>query len=490
VALATFGGELLPAFNEGHVIIQLTAPPDAGLAAMRRLGTRMSTDILAIPGVRSAELQLGRAEGAEDTWGVNRGEFHIALKPVSATAETAITQRIRAIAVRQPGVESAVTTFLGDRVGEAISGETAAVVLTLFGGDLDALDRAAQQVAGVLRELPLAADVRVRVAARSPAVVVYPRPAAMALYGIRPGEIAEALQAAHQGLRATQVFAGDRVTPVTLRLVGDAAPSVDNLRQLLVRGTAGPAVTLGQVAELRVEGSRSVIQHEAALRRQVVTANPTTKDIAGFVRGAATALAAQALPAGVTLRITGAAQAQAQAARELGRNSLVALVLMSLLLVVGLGDARRAGLVLLTAPFALVGGAVAVATTGAVLSLGSLVGFVTLFGIAGRNAILLLSHLDHLVLHEGAPWTPGTALRAARERLLPVLLTASLATLGLLPVALNANAAGQEIEGPMAIVILGGLASSTLLCLMLLPLLAIAFLKPPTPAGKPVQLSA
>ncbi len=487
LVLGRFGRELLPAFKEGHVVAQLTAPPDTGLAAMRTLGTRMSAEIIAIPGVRSAELQLGRAEAAEDTWGVNQAEFHIALKPVSASEEASITEQIRGIVGSQPGVESDVTTFLGDRIGEAISGSTAAVVLTLFGNDLDALDRAAEQVASTLRGLPQAADVRVRVAERSPAVVVQLNTEAMALDGIRPGEIAETLQAAHQGVRAAQVFAGDRVTPVTLRLVGDAAPSIDNLRQLLVRGAAGPAVRLEQVADLSIEDSRSVIEHEAALRRQVVTVNPATADVAGFVRSAETALAANKLPDGVTLRITGEAEAQAAATRELGRNSLLALVLMTLLLIVGLGDARRAALVLLTAPFALVGGAIAVAGTGGILSLGSLVGFVTLFGIAARNAILLLSHLDHLVLHEAAPWNIATALRAARERLLPVLLTAGLAALGLLPVALNASAAGQEIEGPMAIVILGGLASSTLLCLMLLPLLAMAFLRAPTRDGVTVS---
>lgn len=481
-ALALFGRELLPLFKEGHVVAQLTAPPDTGLGALRTLGERMSTEIIAIPGVRSAELQLGRAEAAEDAWGVNQAEFHIALKPVSASEEASITTQIRSIVASQPGVASDVTTFLGDRIGEAISGETAAVVLTLFGSDLDALDAAANQVAATLKALPQSADVRVRVPERAPAVVVHLNTEAMALYGIRPGEIAEALQAAHQGLRATQIYAGDRVTPVTLRLAGDAPTSIDTLQALLVRGATGPAVQLNQVAELKVEDSRSVIEHESALRRQVVTINPDTADIAGFVRQAEAALTSQALPAGVTLRITGAAQAQAQATRELGRNSAYALLLMSLLLVVGLGDARRAALVLLTAPFALVGGAMAVAATGGVLSLGSLVGFVTLFGIAGRNAILLLSHLDHLVLHENAPWSLDTALRAASERLLPVLLTAGLAALGLLPVALNAGAAGQEIEGPMAIVILGGLASSTLLCLMLLPLLAMAFLKSPKAA--------
>ncbi|WP_293395878.1 efflux RND transporter permease subunit [Nevskia sp.] len=481
--LVVFGRELLPAFKEGHVVAQLIAPQDTGLAALRTLGQGMSRQILAIPGVRSVELQLGRAEGAEDTWGVNHAEFHIALETVSTAATAAsdapITGRIRAIVASQPGVESEVTTFLGDRIGEAIAGETASVVLTLTGSDLDALDAAAAQLAAVVRSLPQAADVRVRVPGRVPAVVVHLLPAAMALHGVRASDIDEALQAAHQGLLLGNVSTAERVTPVTLHLLGDAPANVETLRALLVRSVGGTAVPLGELARLVVEDSRAVIEHESALRRQVVTANPETSDIAAFVARAEAALAEQTLPDGVTLRISGAAEIQAAATRELGRNFAIALVLITLLLIAGLGDWRRAALVLLAAPFALIGGAMAVAATGAVLSLGSMVGFVTLFGLASRNAILLLSHIDHLVCDERLPWCLDTALRAAGERLLPVLLTAGLAALGLLPVALDAHAAGQEIAGPMAIVILGGLASSTLLGLLLLPLLAVSFLGPP-----------
>lgn len=481
IALATLAGlgrELLPAFQEGHLVAQLTAPPDTGLAALRTLGQGMSRQIQGIPGVRSVALQFGRAEGAEDSWGVNRAEFHIALA-ATAGSEALITARIRAIVASQPGVESEVTTFLGDRIGEAIAGETASVVLTLTGSDLDALDAAAAQVAALLRTLPQAADVRVLVPGRVPAVVVDPQSAALALHGVRPSEIGETLQAVHQGVPLGYVRSADRVTPVSLHLAIDAAPTLDSLPALLVRSASGTAVPLGELARLAVEDSRAVIEHEAGLRRQVVTVNPATADIAGFVARAVAALAGQPLPGGVSLRISGEAETQAAATRELGGNFMVVLLLITLLLIAGLGDWRRAALVLLAAPLALVGGVLAVAATGAVLSLGSMVGFVSLFGLASRNAILLLSHLDHLVRDEGAPWTLDSALRAASERLLPVLLTAGLAALGLLPVALDAHAAGQEIAGPMAIVILGGLASSTLLGLLLLPLLASAFLAPP-----------
>lgn len=481
IALATLAGlgrELLPAFQEGHLVAQLTAPPDTGLAALRTLGQGMSRRIQAIPGVRSVALQLGRAEGAEDSWGVNRAEFHIALA-ATAGREAPITARIREIVASQPGVESEVTTFLGDRIGEAIAGETASVVLTLTGSDLDALDAAAAQVAALLRTLSQAADVRVLVPGRVPAVVVDPQSAALALHGVRPSEIGETLQAVHQGVPLGNVRSADRVTPVSLHLAIDAAPTLDSLPALLVRSASGTAVPLGELARLAVEDRRAVIEHEAGLRRQVVTVNPATADVAGFVARAETALAGQPLPGGVSLRFSGAADTQAAATRELGGNFMVVLLLITLLLIAGLGDWRRAALVLLAAPLALVGGVLAVAATGAVLSLGSMVGFVTLFGLASRNAILLLSHLDHLVRDEGAPWTLDSALRAASERLLPVLLTAGLAALGLLPVALDAHAAGQEIAGPMATVILGGLASSTLLGLLLLPLLASAFLAPP-----------
>ncbi|MGC1728549.1 MAG: efflux RND transporter permease subunit, partial [Steroidobacteraceae bacterium] len=234
---------------------------------------------------------------------------------------------------------------------------------------------------------------------------------------------------------------------------------------------------LSAAASLSMVSARSLVEHEDGLRRQVVVASPTTADQAGYARAAQRAIAAQIrLPANVYLRYGGTAPAQAQAAQELLWHSAAALILIVLLLALAFGQPRHVLLVLAALPSTLIGGLVAVALTGGTLSLGAMVGFVALFGMAARNTILLISHYEHLVVSEGATWSLATAVRGAEERLTPVLLTALLTALALLPVALQSHAPGHEIEGPMAVVILGGLVSSTLVSLLLVPPLAARWL--------------
>ena len=224
--------------------------------------------------------------------------------------------------------------------------------------------------------------------------------------------------------------------------------------------------------------ARSLIDHEDGLRRQVVVVNPKTADQAGYAEAARRAIAQHVrLPPDVYLRYGGAAQAQAAAAHELLLHSAAALVLIVLLLALGFGYARHVLLVLVALPSTLIGGVAAVALTGGSLSLGAMVGFVALFGMAARNTILLVSHYDHLVTAERQSWNLATALRGAEERLTPVLLTALLTGLALLPVAIQMHEPGHEIEGPMAVVILGGLVSSTLVSLLLVPPLAAHWLR-------------
>jgi len=224
--------------------------------------------------------------------------------------------------------------------------------------------------------------------------------------------------------------------------------------------------------------ARSLINHEDGLRRQIVVATPATTDQVGYAAAARQAIAAKVeLPPGVFLRYGGMAEAQRSAASELLLHSAAAFVLVVLLLALAFGTIRQVMLVLCSLPSTLTGGVVAVVLTGGTLTLGSMVGFVALFGMAARNTILLVSHFDHLVQEEQQSWSFRTALRGAEERLTPVLLTALLTALALLPVALQLHEPGHEIEGPMAVVILGGLVSSTLVSLLLVPPLAARWLQ-------------
>lgn len=475
-ALASFGSELLPQFRERHYVMQLNGPVGASLPWMQATGRRISTDILRIPEVATAEQQIGRAEAAEDTWPPSRSEFHIRLKPVNAAAEDRVQQQLRGIIARYPMMHGEVVTFLGDRISESLSGETAKVAINIFGPDLDTLDRTAAQVAAILGKVAGAADVQVKSEPGAPTLEIALDPNRLAAHGVTGADAYDAIQAAFQGLGVSQVTDADRVTDVAITLLDSAAREPEAVGAILVRAADGSAVPLSEIASVRIGEGRTTITHEGGQRRQVVTANPEGVDVATFVANARRALSDQLkLPAGVYLEYAGAAQAEQAATREVAVNVAVASILVVTLLVLAFGGGRAALLILATAPFALAGGVAAVAATGAVLSLGALVGFVTLFGIAARNAILLISHVDHLVEVEGAPRDAATVLRAARERATPILMTALVAGLGLAPLAFEAGSAGREIQGPMAAVILGGLLTSTVTSLGLLPTLILAF---------------
>lgn len=302
------------------------------------------------------------------------------------------------------------------------------------------------------------------------------RPRALAVHGLQAADVLQAVDEAFQGAVVATVREADRGLPVVVRLKAGADPGA--LGRLMLRGADGTFTPLSSVARIDRELARSQIQHQDGLRRQVVVASPRSADLAGFERAARAAIAARVrLPAGIFLRYEGAAEAQRGAARELLLHSAAALVVIVLLLALAFGDARQVGLVLVSLPSTMIGGVAAVAATGATLTLGSMVGFVALFGMAGRNTILLVSHFDHLVQVEGQEWCLRTAMRGAEERLTPVLLTALSTGLALLPVAWQLHRPGHEIEGPMAVVILGGLVSSTLVSLLLVPPLSVAWLR-------------
>ncbi|HEY7995682.1 MAG TPA: efflux RND transporter permease subunit, partial [Steroidobacteraceae bacterium] len=373
-----------------------------------------------------------------------------------------------------------IYSVLAERIGETLSGEVAPFFVSVFGPDLDVDDQVAGRIAEVLRQWPQSGAVHLKVPPRQPELEVRMREDQLALFGLQAADVLGALNAAYHGTLVTQLNQADRSVPVVLRLE-NAGPTPEDVGALRLRGRDGARVPLAAVAMLRMVSARSLVEHEDGLRRQVVVASPRTTDQAGYARAAQAAIAARVpLPPNVYLRYGGAAPAQAAAARELLWHSLAALVLIVLLLALAFGHSRHVLLVLAALPSTLIGGVIAVALTGGTLSLGAMVGFVALFGMAARNTILLISHYEHLVAAEGQPWSLATALRGAEERLTPVLLTALLTALALLPVALQSREPGHEIEGPMAVVILGGLVSSTFVSLILVPPLAARWLRPNT----------
>lgn len=472
-----FGGELLPEFREGHFVVGVKGRAGVSLEESLRIGRQLSELILANEHIATVEQQVGRAEAGEDTWGPNQSEFHIELKRgVTPAEEIATQQYLRDTLEAFPGIQSEVLTFLGDRISESISGETAMVVINVFGEDLDQLDFAARKIAVVLETIPGKADVQVKAPPGAPVLAVHLRPDRLSQFGFRPLEVLDAVQTAFQGTEVAQTMRGNRLRKLIVILEDEARRDPETVGNLVLVNGTGNRVPLRELAEIELSNGRTTINHEGSRRRQTITANVEGRDVTSFVAEARAAVEASVtLPGTVYLEWSGAAKEQAKAQRELMIHSLLAGLGVIILLGLVFPRPSHVALVLANLPFAMIGGILAVYAGGGLVSIGSLVGFVTLFGISTRNSIMLISHYDHLVHREGAPWNLATLARGASERVIPILMTALVTALGVLPLALGSGEAGREIEGPMAIVILGGLVSSTILNLLVLPALAWKF---------------
>ena len=478
VFLPLLGARLLPDFRENYLIAHASLRPGVSLTETARVGALISKGLIAIPGVKSVAEQIGRAENGQDPDAPNKSEFEVQIDPGQSHGATEIDAAIRHVFENYPNQLVEIYSVLAERIGETLSGESAPFTISVIGSDLDADDRVGAQIVEVLAHLPGSGNVRLTVPPRQVELHVELLPGQLALYGLDAADVLQAVNAAYHGSAAAELNQADRSIPVAVR-IGRAGSDPSALGDLPLRGRDGAMTPLSAVATITTPLSRSLVDHQDGLRRQIVAATPKVSDQVGYAEAARKAIAAKVqLPPGVYLRYGGAAEAQAAAARELMLHSAAAAVLVVLLLALAFGHARHVLLVLLALPSTLIGGVIAVAATGGTLTLGAMVGFVALFGMAARNTILLISHYDHLVGAEGERWNLATAMRGAEERLTPVLLTALLTALALLPVALQLHQPGHEIEGPMAVVILGGLVSSTLVSLLLIPPLAARWLRP------------
>jgi len=482
--LPFLGGEFLPSFQEGHFIAHLTAAPGTSLEESLRIGTQATAELLKMDWVRSVAQRVGRAS-SDDTFGTNQSELEIDLKPLHGMTVDQAADRIREILQKLPPSASLagsgplasleVNTFLSERIEETLSGFTSQVVINIIGNDLDVIDAKAKEVADILAKVPGAADVQIQSPGGTPQESVRLRPDALVNWGIDPVQALELISTAYQGQSVGEVFEGNRVIDVAVVLDPHRRNDPAVLGDLSIRNPAGTYVPLRDLADISLTTGRSEVLHQAARRVQTLTCNVSGRDLQSFMAEARQKIAAVSFPTGTYPVFEGAAAAQSRSQHDLMVHSILALAGIILLLSIVMGNLRNLALVLLNLPLALVGGILVILMTGRELSMGSLVGFVTLFGITLRNSIMMISHFEHLVDVEGQTWNMDTALRGASERLVPVLMTALVTALGLLPLAIGKNAPGREIEGPMALVILGGLVTSTALNLLVLPTLALRF---------------
>jgi CzcA family heavy metal efflux pump len=475
-ALPFFSATFLPELREGHYIVHMQSVPGSSLEDSLRVGREVTAALSKLPFIRAVSQRVGRAEQSEDTWGPNYSEIDVDLKPAGGEEEEAELGTIRQTLSQFSGLSFSVLTFLTERIEETISGYTASTVVNIYGNDLDQLDREASEVARILNGLPGAADVQMQSPPGTPEIAVSLRTPELLHWGFDPVSVLQYVHTAYEGEQVGDVYEGNRVFPVSVILPPSQRSSPESIVSLPLKNPDGIYVPLGKLASVYQTSGRYNILHDGARRVQTITLNVAGNGTDAFVQSAKAQIAAKVhLAPGDYVQFTGTAAAQAQSRHDLLVYSLLAALGVVLLLSVVLMNWRNLVLVLVNIPFALVGGVLAVFAGGGELSIGAMVGFVTLFGITLRNSIMLISHYEHLVDMEGMSWSYETAIHGASERLAPILMTALVTALGLLPLAIGTGSAGQEIEGPLAIVILGGLITSTALNLLVLPTLALRF---------------
>jgi len=485
-----FKSQFIPALHEGHYIMHMTTVPGTSEQESLRLGKQVSKTIRAIPGVKSVTQWVGRAQNGADTFGTHYSEFEIEIGMLSGEEQSRILEDIReelageiedkdgdgVAEIGFVGANFAINTFLTERIEETISGYAASLVINIYGNDLDILDRDAQQIASLLSEMEGAADVLVQSPPGTPEVAIRLRPEQLSLWGLQPVDVLQTIRASYESLPINQVYIGSRSVGVSVLLNEDASDDIGDIGNIPLFNPEGKLLRLKDVAFITQENGRSKILHAGAKRIQTITANIEDRDQQSFIDELKKRIKSEiSLGDGNYLEYTGEAEANAQSREDLIVHSVLAGVAIFLMLYIAFGRMRNLLLTFANLPFALIGGVIAALFTGGWISLGSLVGFVTLFGITLRNSIMMVSHFQHLVDEEGCIWNLETCIRGASERLPSVLMTALVTALGLLPLAAGSGQPGREIEGPMATIIVGGLITSTVLNLLILPTIMLHY---------------
>jgi CzcA family heavy metal efflux pump len=479
------GGEFLPEFRESNLVLFMVGKPDMSRVETTRVGKLIAERLAKVPGVVSVAQQTGRADLSEDTWGPNVSEIAVVLDDGHNYEE--MINGIRATLDEVPGFDFQIKQFLRERIDEVLTGATADIVLRVGGPDLDELRTHAARITTAIRDVKGVKDLRIEQQVDVPQIEVLLRPADAGRYGFSVAELNSTIQTLLRGRTVGQFYEGDQVYDVVVRSRPALRSDPTQIGELLIDSPAGEKVPLRSVASIGLIDGPNAINRDGGSRRMLVTCNAEGRDLASVMQDIQAHLqdARSHLPAGYHLEYGGEYQARQSAQRRLLLLSVAAMAGIFMMLYLDFRSTRLSLLIMLSVPLACVGGIAAVLLAGGDISLGSLVGFVTVFGIAVRNGILLISHYEHLQQAEGMEFGHALIVRGATERLSPILMTASAAGLALLPLVVLGNRPGHEIEYPMAIVILGGLISSTFLSLVILPILYVRMARPFQKAAMP-----
>jgi CzcA family heavy metal efflux pump len=467
------GQSLLPDFKERDFLMHWVTNPGTSHPEMLRITTRASEELREIPGVRNFGAHIGQAMLADEVVGVDFGENWISVDPSVDYDET--IAKIQEMVDGYPGLRRDVQTYLKERIREVLAGSSDAIVIRIFGSDLAVLREKADEIAAKIGEIDGVVEEHAELLVEVPQVEVVVDLEAAQRYGVKPGDVRRAAATLVAGEEVGDIFRDGKAYDVQVWSTPETRNNLSDLEGLLIDTADGGQVRMGDVADITVEATPNSIRHEALSRRMDVDANVRGRDLGSVVDDVEDALAHVELPLGYRVELLGEYTERQAAQRSLLGWALVAAAGIFALLCVVFGRTRLAVLVFLTLPTALVGGVLIVWFKGGIISLGSLVGFFTVLGIVARNGIMLISHYQHLEEEEGEPFGPGLVLRGASERLAPILMTALTTGLALLPLVIFGEVAGQEIEYPMGMVILGGLVTSTLLNLFVVPPLYLRF---------------
>lgn len=473
LALASFGRSFLPEFNEGSLNIAAATAPGTSLETSDQIVGRLERFLVSHPAVTSVIRSTGRAERDEHAMDVNFSELEVGLD-LSKGEREAIMQEIREKAAATPGLAVTVGQPISHRIEHLVSGVRANLAVKIFGTDLEQLRALAKRTEATMKGIPGLVDLAVEQQTEIPQLIIRPKPLELAAFGLRPSELARFVEMAYVGERLGSWWEEERVYDIVAKLPAPYASEFELLKATPLDVAGNRFAELSSVAKVEKTTGPNLINRENVQRRIVVTANVSGRDLRGAAQEVLAKLSADVkMPAGYHFELGGEFESEAQASRTIAALSAVALIGMGGLLMMAFRKARDVLLVMMNLPLALLGGAAAVWMRGGVLDIASLVGFITLFGIATRNGIMMISHYRQL-LAEGLPLRDAV-LTGSLDRLVPILMTALTAGLALIPIVLASGQPGNEIQAPMSAVILGGLTSSTLLNLLVIPPLFARF---------------
>jgi CzcA family heavy metal efflux pump len=467
------GQSLLPDFKERDFLMHWVTAPGTSHPEEVRISTAACIELRSVPGVQNCGSHIGQALLADEVVGIDFGENWISVDPAVDYDDTRAA--IQEVVDGYPGLRRDVQTYLKERIREVLTGSSDAIVIRIFGPDLKVLREKSIEIEAALDKIPGIIDLHRELQIEIPQVQVEVNLAKARAYGIKPGDVRRATSVLLASEEVGDVFVAGKAYDVHVWTTPEIRQNLTDIEALPIDTPIAGQVPLGDLASVRVAPASNVVSHEALTRRINVDANVSGRDLGAVIRDVEQALQKIEFPQGYHPELLGE-YAERQAAQDrLLFYAFAALIGVFLLLQASFGKTRLALLTFLTLPSALVGGILAAFVTGGVLSLGSLVGFFTVLGIAARNGIMMINHFQHLERYEGETFGPALVVRGARERLSPILMTALATGLALVPLAIAGDLPGHEIEHPMAIVILGGLITSTLLNLFVVPSLYLRF---------------